>query len=124
MLLNNQLGNREPQTIATHLRLLHVVRLVKTLKNMLAILHRNTKTRIDHRDQREPLIIGTGTNNHRALGRREFDRIGHQVIQHLFHALGIDIEQRGGCRNIFIDHHSSLARLGLQAGHHLPHQHV
>src|SRR5205807_654043 len=80
VLLNNQLGNREPQTIATHLRLLHVVRLVKTLKNMLAILHRNTKTRIDHRDQRELLIIRTSTNNHLALGRREFDRISHQVI--------------------------------------------
>src|SRR5579863_3807945 len=93
MLLNDQFRDRQPQTVAAHLRLQVVIRLVKAFKNMAAVFRRNAIAGIYYRDHHKMLIVWTSAKCNRAAGRSKFDGVGDQVVKHLLHALWINIEQ-------------------------------
>src|SRR6266571_3985946 len=101
-----------------------MVRLVETLEDMRTILNWNTISHIGDFDPYPLLIIGICSNCNNSAWRRVFDRIRDQVVEYLFYALGINIEQRRRRRNIPIEHYLSFACLELQASYDLPRQYT
>src|SRR6266478_8165038 len=62
VLLNNQFGNRQTQTIAANFGLRTVMRLVEALEDVWAVLSRDAGAGIRYDDPGKMPIVGKGTN--------------------------------------------------------------
>src|SRR5581483_5387200 len=83
VLLNDQARDGQAQAVAAHARLQGVVRLVKALKNVLAIFRRDAVAGIYDRDHHKLLIVWLRAQCNGAAGRREFNGVDDQVVKHL-----------------------------------------
>src|SRR5882672_7716286 len=70
--------DREPQTAAPHAPVMDVLALIKPVENPVAILGRNSRTRVSHVEHHLSPLSSQRQRNH-TLVRRVFDRIGDQI---------------------------------------------
>src|SRR5882672_73367 len=70
--------DREPQTAAPHAAVMNVLALIKPVENPVAILGRNSRTRVSHVEHYLSPLSPQRQGNH-TLVRRVFDRIGDQI---------------------------------------------
>src|SRR5450432_1203559 len=99
-----------------------MVRLIKTLKNMLTILHRNPVTGISNRDHFKILVARMSAYDNSSAWRSEFNRIRNKIIQHLLDTLWISVKQGDIGGHILAQFDACLECLRSQAISYLPYQ--